>query len=72
VDLQHSVWWFATVRWHGAGLGDWYVGAGKTTVLVELRRRGHLTVDTDYDGWVRPDGRWDERRMGELLTISLR
>ena len=26
-------------------------GAGKTTVLDELRGRGHMTVDTDYDGW---------------------
>jgi dephospho-CoA kinase len=25
-------------------------GAGKSTVLEELRRRGLLTVDTDYDG----------------------
>src|SRR6476620_1373368 len=43
-------------------------GAGKTTVLDELRRRGHLTVDTDYDGWERPDGTWDEQRMDELLS----
>jgi shikimate kinase len=43
-------------------------GAGKTTVLRELRRRGHLTVDTDYDGWTLPDGRWDEVRMAELLA----
>jgi len=43
-------------------------GAGKTTVLDELRRRGHLTVDTDYDGWELPDGRWDERRMDRLLA----
>jgi predicted ATPase len=26
-------------------------GAGKTTLLDELSRRGHETVDTDYDGW---------------------
>jgi shikimate kinase len=43
-------------------------GAGKTTVLDELRRRGHLTVDTDYDGWGLPDGTWDEGRMQRLLT----
>jgi hypothetical protein len=24
-------------------------------VLDELRRRGHLTLDTDYDGWVLAD-----------------
>jgi len=29
-------------------------GTGKSTVLGELRRRGHRVVDTDYDG--------DERR----------
>ena len=33
-------------------------GAGKTTLLDELRRRGHLAVDTDYDQWKLPDGRW--------------
>ena len=43
-------------------------GTGKTTVLDELRRRGHLTVDTDYDGWERPDGTWDEQRMARLLS----
>jgi dephospho-CoA kinase len=42
-------------------------GAGKSTVLTELRRRGHLTIDTDYGGWVLPDGRWDEPRMTTLL-----
>ena len=42
-------------------------GAGKSTVLGELRRRGHLTVDTDYGGWVLPDGTWDERQMAALL-----
>jgi shikimate kinase len=46
-------------------------GAGKTTVLDELGRRGHLTIDTDYDGWVRPDGGWDERRMDQLLAQHL-
>lgn len=43
-------------------------GAGKTTVLDELRRRGHLAVDTDYDGWELPDRRWDEPRMSQLLA----
>ncbi len=43
-------------------------GAGKSTVLAELSRRGHLTVDTDYDGWELPDGRWDEPRMSHLLA----
>jgi shikimate kinase len=42
-------------------------GAGKSTVLGELRRRGHLTVDTDYGGWVLPDGTWDEQQMAALL-----
>jgi shikimate kinase len=43
-------------------------GAGKTTVLDELRRRGHRTVDVDYDDWVSPDGTWDESRMHALLA----
>lgn len=43
-------------------------GAGKTTLLDELRRRGHHTVDTDYDGWELPDGSWDESRMTRLLA----
>jgi shikimate kinase len=43
-------------------------GAGKTTVLDELRRRGHPTFDTDYDGWELPDGTWDEQRMEGLLA----
>ena len=43
-------------------------GVGKTTVLAELRRRGHLTIDTDYGGWHRPDGTWDEPRMDRLLA----
>jgi shikimate kinase len=45
-------------------------GVGKTTVLVELARRGHLTVDTDYDGWTLPDGMWDETRMAALLATE--
>ena len=43
-------------------------GTGETTVLDELRRRGHLTVDTDYDSWGPSDGTWDEQRMNELLS----
>jgi shikimate kinase len=45
-------------------------GAGKTTVLDVLRRRGHMTVDTDYDGWQLPDGTWDEERMQHLLAST--
>ena len=41
-------------------------GVGKSTLLRELARRGHLTVDTDYDGWVLADGNWDEGRMTQL------
>lgn len=43
-------------------------GAGKSTLLEELRRRGHDTVDTDYDGWTLPDGSWDEERVPRLLA----
>jgi shikimate kinase len=43
-------------------------GTGKTTVLNELRSRGHLAVDTDYGGWQLPDGTWDQRRMDKLLA----
>ncbi len=43
-------------------------GTGKSTVLRELRRRGHLTVDTDYNAWELPDGSWDEPRMDTLLA----
>ncbi len=42
-------------------------GAGKSTLLGELARRGHRTVDTDYDGWEQPAGTWDEARMSLLL-----
>jgi shikimate kinase len=42
-------------------------GAGKSTVLAELRARGHRTLDTDYGEWVMPDGRWDETRMARFL-----
>jgi len=43
-------------------------GAGKSTLLKGLAARGHLVIDTDYDGWVLPDGRWDEGRMRDLLA----
>jgi len=43
-------------------------GAGKSTLLGELAQRGHLTVDTDYDGWELPGAVWDEPRMSELLA----
>ena len=43
-------------------------GAGKSTLLEALTARGHLTVDTDYDGWTRDDGLWDEPRMAALLA----
>jgi len=46
-------------------------GAGKTTVLHELSRRGYRTIDTDYDGWVLPDGTWDETRMSALLETHM-
>ena len=42
-------------------------GAGKSTLLGELSRRGHLTVDTDCDGWQLPGAVWDEDRMSQLL-----
>ena len=58
---------FATVARMARVLVTGMSGVGKTTVLGELRRRGFVTVDTDYDGWVTGNGRWDERRMAELL-----
>jgi shikimate kinase len=45
-------------------------GAGKSTLLQALAARGHRTVDTDYDGWTLPDGRWDEPRMHALLAAN--
>lgn len=46
-------------------------GAGKSTLVAELNRRGYLAVDTDYGGWTRTVGLWDERRMDEMLTSSV-
>jgi shikimate kinase len=43
-------------------------GVGKSTLLAGLAARGHTTVDTDYDGWTRPDGVWDSARMSKLLA----
>lgn len=44
-------------------------GTGKSTVLAELAIRGHITVDTDHDGWTDGDGGpWGEPRMGALLA----
>ncbi len=45
-------------------------GTGKTTLLGELSRRGHQTLDTDYDGWVLADGIWDETRMAAYLASN--
>ena len=44
-------------------------GVGKSTLLDELERRGHLTVDTDLDGWVCEGIGWDESRMRDLLDL---
>lgn len=43
-------------------------GTGKSTLLEELSRRGRITVDTDYGGWILPNGLWDELRMADLLS----
>ena len=47
-------------------------GTGKSSALVELRRRGFEVVDTDEPGWTewRADvGHvWDEERLDELLA----
>ncbi|GAA1971551.1 AAA family ATPase [Terrabacter lapilli] len=43
-------------------------GAGKSTVLDAVARRGYTTVDTDYDGWELPGALWDEPRMSALLS----
>ena len=46
-------------------------GTGKSVLLDELARRGHQTVETDYDGYTgRVDGEWlwDESRIDKLLS----
>ena len=44
-------------------------GAGKSTVLAELDRRGHAVVDTDVGGWTveGDEPLWDLPRMAALL-----
>ena len=51
-------------------------GAGKSTVLAELARRGHAVVDTDRGGWTElvqvpgqdePEPLWREERIAALL-----
>ncbi|WIY00319.1 AAA family ATPase [Amycolatopsis mongoliensis] len=45
-------------------------GAGKSTALAELARRGHRAVDTDHGGWiVEVDGEplWRTDRIDALL-----
>jgi predicted ATPase len=56
-------------------------GTGKSTVLAELNRRGHETVDTDSDTWSEfvasddqrrsSDWVWREDRIGRLLDSHL-
>jgi dephospho-CoA kinase len=52
-------------------------GAGKSTALAELARRGHRVVDTDYGGWTVEvadsagpgvDRQWREDVVNTLLT----
>lgn len=46
-------------------------GAGKTSVLAELARRGFETMDTDDGSWITRDGGeplWDEPLMEGLLS----
>jgi dephospho-CoA kinase len=52
-------------------------GTGKSTALVELARRGHRVVDTDYDGWTEDvpsseglgsERLWREDRIDMLLA----
>ena len=45
-------------------------GAGKSTALAELGRRGYRAVDTDHGDWIEPgaEPRWREDRIDALLT----
>jgi dephospho-CoA kinase len=50
-------------------------GTGKSSVLLELAKRGHKVVDTDSDEWSEwitsdgePDWIWREEKITELLT----
>lgn len=45
-------------------------GAGKSTLLEALARRGYEVLDTDYGGWILPDGLWDEPRMTQYLAST--
>ena len=45
-------------------------GVGKSTLLIELARRGYKIVDTDYDGWKDSHRFWDESRMTALLDTE--
>jgi dephospho-CoA kinase len=44
-------------------------GTGKSSALVELARRGHRVVDTDYGGWTDRGAEplWREARIEALL-----
>jgi dephospho-CoA kinase len=43
-------------------------GAGKSSLLAELARRGYETVDTDYESWKKSDGLWDDGAISGLLA----
>jgi dephospho-CoA kinase len=46
-------------------------GTGKSTLLAELERRGHRTVDTDVGDWIDrtgPEPLWHEERIAALLA----
>ena len=45
-------------------------GTGKSSALIELARRGHQVVDTDYGDWIEdgPEPLWREDRIDELLA----
>src|SRR6476661_2437304 len=49
-------------------------GTGKSTLVHELRQRGHMALDADEDGYGEPreDGRWGWRadRVASLLAQS--
>ena len=50
-------------------------GAGKSTVLAELARRGHRVLDTDHGGWIEefpdPDGPGVDRRWREEVIDAV-
>jgi dephospho-CoA kinase len=47
-------------------------GTGKSSVLIELARRGHRVVDTDYGDWIEDGAEplWREDRIDELLAAD--